>query len=87
MEKTNWKNFWDQLVAATIKKWNAQLLFSSCKYIQEVKLRVKEQMGLSHLQIYTRSKILNFIISIRLFLLDTLTLWQKRFLKKTFHYN
>lgn len=39
-------------------------------------------MKLPHFQIYTKSKISNFAIRIRLFLLDILALQQKKFLKK-----
>ena len=44
MEESNWKKLKSQLVMAIMEKANAQLLFSNCGCIQEVKLNIKWQM-------------------------------------------
>ena len=45
MEKTNCKNLQGQQVAATTKKVNTRLLFSSCGCTQELKLKIEWQMA------------------------------------------
>ena len=45
MKEANWKNFWDQPVAATTEEANARLLFNSCGCTQGVKLNVEWQIA------------------------------------------